>query len=101
MTKYEDSAKTIAMTIIGITFIIVMAIILAGCGKVNVIKHADGSYEASTISLFKNIESVSIEKDNEGNVNASLGSSVNTEEANALALVCIINPNLSVCQNDA
>ena len=74
-------------------------ILLAGCGSVNVTKYADGSYEASSKSLFKDVKDVHIEKTTDGYVNASLGASVvNKNAESAWMLVCTINPALPLCQ---
>ena len=77
--------------------IAILVAALAGCGSVKVIKNADGSYEASSMSIFKDIKDVSIEKTEDGDVSASMGSSVSTNEEAALFLVCTINPAAPIC----
>lgn len=82
-------------------YIALFVVLLTGCGSVSVTKHADGSYEASSMSFFKDIKDVSIHKDTTGEVNASLGnSSINANADSALFLVCTINPALPMCQMD-
>lgn len=84
-----------------IVFLLLMlAAALGGCGSVSVQKNADGSYSASSFSLFKDIQEVSLKKTPDGNVDASLGSSLSSEGANALFLVCTINPALPMCQQE-
>lgn len=81
--------------------VLLTVLILASCGSVSVTKNADGSYEASSMSLFKDIKDVSIHKDVTGEVNASLGeSAVNQDAQSALFLVCALNPAMPMCQMD-
>ena len=100
MTDYKQEANVLAMVIVAVTFFIIM-VILHGCGSVTVEKHSDCSYKASSMSFFKDIKDVSIQKDEEGNVTASMGTSVTNQNAeSALMLVCVINPSLPMCQLD-
>lgn len=78
--------------------ILIVAALLAACGSVSIEKNADGSYKARTMSLFKDIKDVNIDKDADGDVTASMGSSASTNEEAAFFLVCTINPALPICQ---
>ena len=78
--------------------VIIFVAVLSGCGHVKVVKDAD-SFEASTWTLFKNIEQVQGVRTEE-ETQFSLGSSTSTEEASALFLVCTINPGLPICMTD-
>lgn len=96
-TDMETRMKGILIAAILFCLIVILAAI-SGCGSVSVTKNADGSYEANSRSLFKDIKDVSIHKDADGEVQATMGSSVVNQNAeSALMLVCVINPALPLC----
>lgn len=99
MNQYQDSGRVICMAIILVTMVVIL-LILSGCGSVSIQKNADGSYQARTMSLFKDIKDVNIDKDANGDVSASMGSSISTNEEAAFFLVCTINPGLPICQQN-
>ena len=81
--------------------ILFLSLLTVSCGSVSVTKNADGSYEASSMSFLKDIKDVSIYKDAEGNVDASMGSSTTNQNAeSALMLVCTLSPAAPMCQVD-
>lgn len=78
--------------------IAILVLLLAGCGHVSVERiEGDQSFKMSTWTLWKDVEQVQGSKTDEG-VEVSLGSSTSTDEAQALFLVCTINPGLPICE---
>lgn len=100
MTMDADKGRTILTLFVVFVWacFMVALLLVGGCGSVSIQKNADGSYQARTMSLFKDIKDVNIDKDANGDVSASMGSSISTNEEAAFFLVCTINPALPICQ---
>ena len=93
--SFEHAFSIIASLCILALLALILSFI-SGCGSVSIEKFADGSYKAESRSLFKDIKDVHIKKTDDGDVEASMGSSTSDGDS-ALFLVCTLSPDLSVC----
>jgi hypothetical protein len=75
--------------------LLIVAVMLAGCGSVKVKQSPDGTFEFSSKTLWKDIESAEFES---GDFDGSLGSSTSADDARSLAALCILFPQSDACQ---
>lgn len=75
--------------------LILTLVLLAGCGSVKVSQSPDGTFEFSSRTLWKDVESAEFQSND---FIGSLGRSSSVEDVKALTAVCILYPDLPGCQ---